>query len=100
MRIMLKVFLYFFALVCVLLALGAFFLPLPPTPKPDAATQQAIDDADRPLGWPFWAYAEPTNDVTISRTTLKVLTRHVESPEDTWRCAWFFSKTTSVFALV
>jgi hypothetical protein len=94
-----KILVGLLAMLCVLLAAVAFLLPLPPRPKPDAATQQATQDAIDHLAWPP-DMLEPTNDVTINRRTLKILTRQAESPEDTWRCTWFFSKTTSAFALV
>ncbi|HXR03322.1 MAG TPA: hypothetical protein VN836_01270 [Verrucomicrobiae bacterium] len=94
-----KILLGFLAMLCVLLAVVAFLLPLPPPPKPDATAEQATQDAINHLAWPP-DMLEPTNDVTIHRATLEVLTRQAESPESTWRCAWFFSKTTSVFAFV
>ena len=94
-----KITLTVFAVICVLLAVVAILLPMPPPPKSDA-TQQAIEDAVVHLGWPFWAHPEPTNDITVSRVTLKVLKQQAEFPTNIWRCAQFFAKTTVIFALV
>ena len=72
-------------------------MPLPPDL---AVTERAVEDAESHLGWAFWASPEPTNDVTVSRMTLKVLSRRAEFPTQTWKCAHFFAYTTVAFALV
>jgi hypothetical protein len=95
----LKVLLYFLALVCLLFAFGVFFLPLPPEPKPDAMTEQGERDAIDSLGLRP-DMGEPTNDpITIHRKTLEILRQRTESPDSTWRVAWLFSKTTMFFGI-
>jgi len=94
-----KIALRVFSVMCFLLALLAILLPLPLPPASDAM-QQATEDAKSRLSWPAFDMLEPTNDVTVKRATLKVLTERAELPANTWRSAQFFSRTTCAFAFV
>jgi hypothetical protein len=95
-----KILLHILAVLYVLIAAFALLVPLPPPPKPNAAAQQAIEDAYNLLGISP-DMEESTNDIIIiHRATLKILTMRAEAPENTWHCAWLCARATSAFASI
>ncbi len=97
--LLVKIALIVLAVVCLLSAASSMWLRIPQPPDMEVLDRATVE-AMRSLGWAFWADPEPTNDVKVSRTTLKTLVKQAAFPGDTMRCARLFSKTTTAFALV